>query len=53
MAPKKLITREEALAVDREPRMGSTGDNRRHVGESRVTPQLKWEGDGGQHEGLR
>jgi hypothetical protein len=36
-----LFTCEEALAVDHEPRVGSTGDNRRHVGDSRATPQVK------------
>ena len=41
MAAKKLFTREEALAVDHEPRVGSTGDNRRHVGDSRATPRVK------------
>ena len=53
IAATELFTREEALAGDHEPRVSSTGDNRRHVGDSRATPRVKYEGDGGQHEGLR
>ncbi len=34
--------------ADHEPRVGSTGDNRRHVGASRTTPPVIDEGDGGQ-----
>jgi len=53
LTAKKSFTREEALAADHEPCVGSTGDYRRHVAYSRATPRGTQERDGGQHEGLR